>query len=304
MNSPAYSIASVEADTGLSKDVLRMWERRYGFPNPERDKHGERLYPLPQVEKLRLIKRLMDQGHRPGKLMTLPEDALQLLTAEKSEICPAPQDEKVSAILRLIEQHDLPLLQLSLQQALAEQGLKHFITEILAPLINAVGQAWEIGRLNVFEEHLFSEQALRLMRQALAPLHDNRGSPCILLTTVPDEQHILGLVMAEALFSLEGACCLALGSQTPLLEIAAAAKRYQADVVALSFSSSFPLRRISGLLQQLRDLLPAKVAIWSGGAIMQRVECPEGVLSMASLDQGLAALNNWRSAHYPEPAAH
>ena len=62
MNTPSYNIAAVERDTGLSKDVLRMWERRYGFPVPERDANGERRYPAAQVERLRLIKRLMDQG--------------------------------------------------------------------------------------------------------------------------------------------------------------------------------------------------------------------------------------------------
>ena len=48
MNTPSYNIAAVERDTGLSKDVLRMWERRYGFPVPERDANGERLYPAAQ----------------------------------------------------------------------------------------------------------------------------------------------------------------------------------------------------------------------------------------------------------------
>ena len=73
------SIAAVERDTGLSKDVLRVWERRYGFPVPERDPNGERLYPLSQVERLRTIKRLMDAGHRPGKLLALSETDLDTL---------------------------------------------------------------------------------------------------------------------------------------------------------------------------------------------------------------------------------
>ena len=60
------TIASVERDTGLSKDTLRVWERRYGFPAPGRDARGERLYPLDQVDKLRTLKRLLDLGHRPG----------------------------------------------------------------------------------------------------------------------------------------------------------------------------------------------------------------------------------------------
>ena len=56
------SIAAVERDTGIGKDTLRVWERRYGFPVPGRDANDERIYPMAQVEKLRVIKRLMDQG--------------------------------------------------------------------------------------------------------------------------------------------------------------------------------------------------------------------------------------------------
>ena len=68
-------VGAVERDTGLSKDTLRVWERRYGFPQPGRDGAGERLYPAEQVRRLRLIKRLMDQGHRPGRLLAAtPEE--------------------------------------------------------------------------------------------------------------------------------------------------------------------------------------------------------------------------------------
>ena len=56
MNSLLFDIASVERDTGIGKDTLRVWERRYGFPIPVRDERNERLYPQPQVEQLRLIK--------------------------------------------------------------------------------------------------------------------------------------------------------------------------------------------------------------------------------------------------------
>jgi hypothetical protein len=72
MKEPQLTIAAVERDVGVSKDVLRVWERRYGFPVPDRDPRGERLYPAGQVLRLRLIKRLMDLGHRPGRLMSTP----------------------------------------------------------------------------------------------------------------------------------------------------------------------------------------------------------------------------------------
>ena len=65
----ALNISAVEREAGLSKDVLRMWERRYGFPKPVRDENGERRYSAAEVAKLRAIKRLMDVGLRPGKII-------------------------------------------------------------------------------------------------------------------------------------------------------------------------------------------------------------------------------------------
>ena len=73
------SIAAVERDTGIGKDTLRVWERRYGFPKPGRDANDERSYPMVQVERLRVIKRLMDQGHRPGRVVAQPMWVLEQL---------------------------------------------------------------------------------------------------------------------------------------------------------------------------------------------------------------------------------
>jgi DNA-binding transcriptional MerR regulator len=70
IDSQLLTISAVERETGLSKDILRAWERRYGFPLPERNARGDRRYPQQQVERLRKIKRLVDHGFRPSKIMT------------------------------------------------------------------------------------------------------------------------------------------------------------------------------------------------------------------------------------------
>ena len=75
----ALNISAVEREAGLSKDVLRMWERRYGFPKPLRDDNGERRYSVAEVAKLRAIKRLMDVGLRPGKIVHRTQDELDAL---------------------------------------------------------------------------------------------------------------------------------------------------------------------------------------------------------------------------------
>ena len=297
MNQPNFNIAAVERDTGLSKDVLRVWERRYGFPNPDRDQHGERCYPLAQVERLRLIKRLMDQGFRPGKLIGLPIEELASLAPRRpraQESASAESCADLGDLMTLIKQHDANGYLQAMQQRLARQGLQQFVQDTIAPLTKAIGEAWEDGTMEVFEEHLFTELTKRLLRQIISTLPSASGGPRILLTSVPNEQHILGLLMAEALFTLEGAECIPLGTEMPILEIARAAEAHQVDVVALSFSVAFPQRQIPGLLQQLRLATPAAIQIWVGGGGIARVTSSEGVHLIFTLAEGSKAIAHWQ----------
>ena len=299
MNTPSFNIAAVERDTGLSKDVLRMWERRYGFPIPERDANGERLYPAAQVERLRLIKRLMDQGHRPGKLIAAPDDELAALAPRRQREAAAPaatSSGDLGDLIELIRQHDAPGYQQAMQQRLVRQGLQAFVQDTVAPLTRQIGEAWEDGSIEVFEEHLFTELTKRLLRQAIATLPASRR-PRVLLTSVPDEQHVLGLLMVEALLALEGAECIPLGTQMPLLEIGRAAEAHAADVVALSFSVAFPQRQISGLVQHLRQALPPETALWVGGGGIRRLAPQDGVALLPKLSDAVSALQQWRSEH-------
>ena len=303
-----FNISAVERDTGLSKDVLRMWERRYGFPQPQRDSNGERLYPTDQVERLRLMKRRLDQGHRPSKLIAASDEELTSLAPRRAlsqqALLPTDTDTQaeLTVLLSLIRQHDAAGYQQAMQQRLARQGFQRFVQDTVAPLTKQVGEAWEVGEIEVFEEHLFTELTKRLLRQAIAALPSGSRRPRILLTSVPDEQHVLGLLMAESLFALEGAECIPLGTQMPLFEIARAAAAHQADVVALSFSSAFPKRQISGLLQQLRHLVAQDIKLWVGGAGVLAMPSVAGVSLLTGLDQAIDAIKNWPAVCHDVPS--
>lgn len=97
-----YTIADVERDTGLGKDTLRVWERRYGFPRPQRDVHGERLYDQATLDRLRQICRLMLRGHRPGRLVVLDETGLAELESSSrrpvSRPAAAPADSHGASV--------------------------------------------------------------------------------------------------------------------------------------------------------------------------------------------------------------
>jgi len=293
--SPGLPIASVERETGLSKDTLRVWERRYGFPTPERDANGERLYAPVQVRRLAQIKRLMDRGHRPGKLLTLDESALLALDETRPSQLSTPDARQLDAWLELVKSHDSEALQRQFYREMAKRGLAKFVQDIVGPLITRVGEAWSRNELGVFEEHLFSQHLEKLFHTTLANLPPQVGSPRVLLTTLSGEEHTLGLLMVEALLVMEDAYPVLLGAQTPIDEIVRAAQVKQVDAVCLSFSVAYsPLLAAQGL-RDLRQMLPASIGIWAGGYGIKPIRKPiEGVCLMPEFQDFYDCLAKWQ----------
>jgi hypothetical protein len=293
------SISAVERETGLSKDVLRKWESRYGFPAPVRDANGERAYPEEQVSRLRLIKRLMDAGMRPSKLVGRPaEELLAAATRPMGPTLASPSGHLAAEDLALLRSHDLHALRRSLGRQLQQQGLRSFVQDILAPLSRAVGEAWARGQLEIHEEHLYTEVVQGLLRGALEPINDPAGHPRMLLTTLPDEAHTLGLLMVGGVFALGGAHCISLGPQTPVQDIGNGARAHRVDIVVLSFSPTYPQRRILPALAELRQRLPEHVEIWAGGSGTLRLASPgNGIRLTPGLEEAEAALAEWQAAH-------
>ncbi len=289
-----FDIASVERETGIRKDTLRVWEKRYGFPIPVRAEHDERLYPTAQVEQLRLIKRLIINGLRPSNVVGLTVSELDALLASTKLIVTnsAPQ---ALPFMALIKTHQSAALRLELNRALLEHGLAVFLSKTVIPLNQLVGQSWMRGEMRIFEEHLYSEQLTQVLRNAIGTVRDAEAVPRVLLSTLPGEAHGLGLLMAEAMLSLHGASCVNLGVQTPIQEIASAASAHRASIVVVSFSEAISAPQIKVGLQQLRLALPSEIAVWAGGSgLLKQALALEGVLLMSALTELQAALELWR----------
>ena len=281
-----HTIADVERDTGLSKDTLRVWERRYGFPMPARDALGERQYDGQQLIRLRHIRRLIDAGHRPGRVVALTLEELVALNtqvqaqqiqpqAHRSEgaaapTSPDPRGQMTERWMQMLRCQDAHGLRQALAQVVMERGLARMVIECVVPMNVQVGQAWLEGRLAVYEEHLYTEIVQSVMRQALGQMAQAHAPkpPRILLTTLPGEVHGLGLLMAECFMVLEGCHTIPLGVQTPLPDIVAATATSGADIVALGFTAAQNPREVRAALEQLRERLPPHVELWAGG------QCP------------------------------
>ena len=308
-----WSIAEVERETGLGKDTLRVWERRYGFPVPLRDALGERAYPDEQLQRLRLLKRLLDAGHRPGKVVALPleqlKGLLQAVAAVKegsvrqgAAALHVPLDD-ASTWVKWLSSDRTDKVRQTLQQRILRDGLGHVVDQLVAPLCALVGQAWMRGEVSVYQEHLFTETLQSVLREAIASV-DASGQtlqqrPRVLLTTTPGEQHGLGLLMAECHFALESCTRFVLGTSTPIADIVLAVRQLRIEVLALSFSAYASRRDLLESLLQLREQLSADVQIWVGGAAAAQHAraLPKGVALMRQPADVSTQVQAWRLRH-------
>jgi len=300
MNAKPYiGIRAVEHETGIPKETLRMWERRYGFPRPKRSQTGDRFYSVADVAKLRLVKRLLDRGRRPGSIVRMPHQQLESLTGAlvETERAAAKCEPAVTGI-ELLEAGRYTDFGRWLKKRLHRDGLQGFVLGVARPLTLEVGALWECGDLAVFQEHAFTVQMAEVLRGGIASLPPGNRAPTILLTTLAREQHGLGLLMLEALLALQGAICISLGTQMPIDEIAGCVAANKVDVVALSFSAHYPPRPMRSDLKALRAAVPRRVEIWAGGAAAAKIPADlPGISVRPELEDGLRALDVWRRAH-------
>ncbi|MFA5170476.1 MAG: MerR family transcriptional regulator [Sulfuriferula sp.] len=292
-NKKQLTIAAIKRDAGLTMDTLRIWERRYGFPAPARDENGDRVYSNADLFKIRLVKRLINHGFRPGKIMHLDVATLQtMLPEEQSDTI-----DSGTEIIKLLKAHDIQNLRKYLRDLLSSQGLERFVVEHVASMNHQVGDAWMYGLIAIFEEHIYAEQIQTLLHTSISQLSTSPSSPKILLTTLPGEQHTLGIMMVETLLSIYGATCLDLGAETPVSEIQLAVNAHQIDILCLSFSTVFPKTKCLNSLAELRERLPESVAIWVGGEGVPHSKLAAGVTHFPSLVELESAVTDWRKSH-------
>jgi MerR family transcriptional regulator, light-induced transcriptional regulator len=287
-----FSIGFVSRETGISAATLRRWEERYGFPKPNRENDHTRTYSEEDLSYLREIKRLIDQGTRASKLFS----------GDFKRKIPIPSDSLhhkqvlfIKTALEFLVTHRTQELRLMLERNLKRMGIFSFVKEIADPLTVAVGENWANGTISVFAEHCYSEQISALLTNAVKTKQPVNNSPRILLATLPSEKHNLGLLMVQAVLFEQGACCINLGTELPLVEFSKAVSHYQANIMGVSFSVAFPKRAIKAAIVQLRASLPAETTLWIGGTGAKKLKAlPEGVQVLTSADEIVATYHDYK----------
>ncbi len=293
-----YSIRVVARLTGVSADKLRVWERRYGFPSPERKPNGARVYSDADVERLRLIARALEVGYRAGDAVRADPMSLKRQLESNVRVVPDVEESSVNpdgAVDRLIAHildDDAGATTNELRSLANALGPQRFVVEVASPAVERVGAEWRRGKLAVRHEHLFSTILATELRLQHSVIDEDVGAPVVLFTTLPGENHGLGLEMAALYMAGSGVSPRLLGVDTPTDQIVEAALALEVSAVGISISTAADIESVEAGLLHLRRSLPTGVALWAGGAGATRVVA-SGVtrtVSWVELDGAITAL--------------
>ena len=295
-----YSIRVTSRLTSIELDTLRMWERRYGFPRPERTSGGSRVYSEADIEALKLIKRALDQGYRPGEVVGKPHEELSklVLVASQAPSQAATEAPTMAALLSALGRDELGLLRAQLRQSAVILGPKGFVVEVAHPICVHVGELWADGQLEVRHEHMLSELLSAQLRVLASAYEDRPGAPRVLLATLPDERHGLGLTMVEVYLAASQVTPVLLGVDTPPEQIVKAAHRHGVDAVGLLVTQASDRNTARVHVRWMLGELPRRVCIWVGGAggpeLGLRSEAVRLVSTWSEMDEAIAALAKGR----------
>lgn len=285
-------IGALAHEIGLTKDTLRVWERRYGFPRPLRNTGGERLYPAEQVRKLRLVKQLLDAGHRPGNVLLHSESVLRTMVRQSKPVSPHVD---LAPLLELIDTERWPALRDELMWRLVRVGIERFIDEIAIPLGVRVGQVSAGGSPSAAHAPALGQVLQDVFRRAVRLLTDGvRGRPCALLAAVPGAAHDVQLAMMEVLFVLSRCRCTVMSADVSIDEIADAARASDVDMVVLSMAAAPDAESAARAASELQTRLPPQVQLWTSGGNVPRRLAQQGIQHLVSMTHIDGAVAQWR----------
>jgi DNA-binding transcriptional MerR regulator len=260
-----YRIHTVSELTGVPEATLRAWERRYAVPVPERTPSGYRLYSHKDVELVKRMRELTDNG-------MAPVDAARL-AATKDTAKPAPQSSDVppfeAAANRIVDatrRLDPPAIEHEVRVAMTLSDARTVVEEVFRPALATIGRDWERGIISIGHEHLASEIISVATRDMLRLLGPSRPLGDVVLACFADEDHTMPLYAAAFRFAEWGYRPRVLGARTPPAALGAVVAELTPALVGLSVTIEPPQHRVYELVMAYADVIGKRPWVVGGAA--------------------------------------
>jgi DNA-binding transcriptional MerR regulator len=262
---PKYLIGAVTKLTGLSIDVVRVWERRYGAVRPARSDGGTRLYSDADVLRLNRLRQAVDKGFGIGQAARFSE-------AELDEVIGATQKPVVEAdpfaaarrrFIDAIQTMDVVTAEQEISRAATLYSTLELVKDIIAPILRETGERCARGEFSAAHEHLATGLLRNLVSSLLRLYPASVSGEAIVLATPAQERHEFGLLLAALLAAMHGWRAIYLGADLPAPEISRAVRLTDARVLVLSITAGHS--RIDDELRAIANVLPISTRVWVGG---------------------------------------
>ncbi len=271
-----HPIQVVARRTGLTPDVLRVWEKRYEVVEPGRSGGGHRLYSDHDVERLGLLHRATSAGRRISRVADLPlaelremvhedDDAAVHVRREAEQGLASDPEVHVRACLTAVETLDARMLETSLMRAAVALSAPVLIEEVLAPMLGSIGERWVHGKLSPGHEHLASGVIRRVLETLASSVMPGPEAPGIVVATPVGQVHEFGALFVAAAAATQGWRVTYLGTDLPAADIAGVAESTGASAIAVSLVFPTDDPRIAAELTDLRARVGPAMPILTGG---------------------------------------
>ena len=250
-----YFIQQVSDMTGLSKQVIRKWEERYNLVQPKRLENGYRVYTDTDINALLSVKSLSEQGHSVKRAVQLTKERVTSLETVPTSIRPIQHPPALNDyVFRLLEKgtHCNELeLHLILQEAYHALGLSDFLTSVVTPFLDKVGNKWRKKEWDEYQESVSSLVVRDFLVQIRRNFRYREDAPLIIGACLPYEQHEIPLHILLLQFMMKGWKTILVGASPAPGSIESLVVKLKPAKVLLSASTTLPFENDSDLLDRL-----------------------------------------------------
>ena len=263
-----YRIKTVAERTGIPRNTILAWERRYELFDVARAANNFREYSDKDVELLARIKALCDEGYRVS-------EAISLLR-ERSVVAAAPTVGQPSALGGVVDgQLELMERLLHFDRAGADRAMERLwflpferiIDDVFLPCLHEMGDGWAHGRYTITQEHFMSaflrDQLGGMLRQlGGGPEHGQM----VVCSSIEGDSHELGLLAVAIKLALRGWRVENLGADLPVVELARHVRASESvRLVIVAVTVKRPEAELRRVLNALRALIPSEISVVAGG---------------------------------------
>ena len=265
----SYKIDHVAKLTGLSKHVIRSWERRFEFLNPIRGGNSYRIYTEQDIELLCHIRRQLENGFSIGELAKLGRENLIDQMADKKELLDkeneAPSVRINDLLIKSLRPFDKNKFVRALNEAVSLLAFDEVCVKIFIPLQRKVGDLWHEGEIGVGEEHFVSNYLRQKFLSVLNQMPVSDDGPKVVVCCLPNDYHELGATIAAYHCAINRCQVFYLGANMPVQGLADFCSYTRPNLVLLSCNKELEASEAKSLADEYAKFLLPICPIWAGG---------------------------------------